>query len=64
MQAIREEIFAIIKNNIWLLCELHVEKRAIDLKWVNHTKYNSNEVVEWYKTCFIVKENVACWHLF
>lgn len=54
-KAMIEEISAINKNNTWILCELPTESKAIGLKWVFKTKYNSAGEIQQHKARLVVK---------
>ena len=55
IQAMKEEIQAIEKNNTWELASLPCRHQAIGVKWVNKTKKNSKGDVERYKARLVVK---------
>ena len=44
-----EYIFAIDKNDTWVLTDLAVDKKSIRVKWVYKTKYKPNGEINFFK---------------
>ena len=55
MQAMKEEIDAIERNNTWELCKLPKGKKLVGSKWVYKTKCKSDGSVERYKARLVAK---------
>ena len=55
VQAMREEIEALIANNTWELVDLPPKKRAISNKWVYKLKLNSNGSLEKLKARLVIR---------
>lgn len=55
VQAMKEEIHSIEKNDTWELTNLPVGKKPIGVKWVYKTKYRPTGEVERYKARLVVK---------
>lgn len=55
MQAIKEEIDAIERNDTWELCEFPKVKNMVGSKWVYKTKCKSDGSIERYKDRLVVK---------
>ena len=55
VQAMKEEIHSIKKNNTWELTSLPPGKKAIDVKCVYKTKYKPDDEVDRYKARLVVK---------
>lgn len=54
-QAIDEEIMSIESKQVWTLVELHVDKKAIECKWVLKIKHDQNGNVDRYKARLVAK---------
>ena len=55
MQAMKEEIDAIERNDTWELCKLPKGKKMVHSKWVYKTKCKSDGSVERYKERLVAK---------
>ena len=50
-----EEIFAIEKNDIWVLIYLLADKKPIGIKWVYKTQYKPNGEIDHFKARLVGK---------
>ena len=55
VQAIKEELRMIEKNQTWVLVDRPIHKKAIGVKWVFKIKLNPNGIVNKYKARLVVK---------
>ena len=50
-----EEIFAIEKNDTWVITDLPVDKKPIGVKWAYETKYKPNGEIDCFKARLVAK---------
>lgn len=55
VQAMKDEINSIVKNDTWELCELRKGKKCVGSKWVNKTKYNNDGTIERFNARLVAK---------
>ncbi|GKB17314.1 putative RNA-directed DNA polymerase [Tanacetum coccineum] len=55
VEAINNEIEALIKNNTWTLTDLPIGKKTIDNKWLYKIKYKASGQVDKYKARVVAK---------
>lgn len=55
MQAVNEEIDAILKNNTWELTTLPKRKQLLNNKWIFKIKRDNNGNIERYKARLVIK---------
>ncbi|GJX90484.1 ribonuclease H-like domain-containing protein [Tanacetum coccineum] len=55
VEAINNEIEALIKNNTWTLTDLPIGKKTIDNKWLYKIKYKASDQVDKYKARVVAK---------
>jgi Reverse transcriptase (RNA-dependent DNA polymerase) len=51
----KEELYALKKNDTWDIVNLPKGKKPVGCKWVYKIKYNSNGIVERYKARLVAK---------
>ncbi|KAL4387731.1 hypothetical protein GQ457_09G022020 [Hibiscus cannabinus] len=54
-KAVEEEIYALEKNDTWIVTDLPHDKKAIGSKWVFAIKYNSDGSIKRYKARLVAK---------
>ena len=55
MKDMNEEIYSIVKNDIWELCELTKNRKCIVCKWIYKIKRNSDGSIVRYKARLVAK---------
>ncbi|XP_071719288.1 uncharacterized protein [Rutidosis leptorrhynchoides] len=55
VDAMNDEIFALNRNNTWVLVDLSPDRKPIGSKWVYKIKYKSNGEIERYKARLVAK---------
>jgi hypothetical protein len=56
LEAMEDEMRSMSSNDVWDLEEIPKGAKIVGYKWVNKTKYDSNENIEKYKAHLVAKD--------
>ncbi|KAL0878679.1 hypothetical protein ABMA27_003736 [Loxostege sticticalis] len=55
LKAMKNEIESLKENNVWTLCDLPPQRKALPYKWIFRIKRNPDGSIEKYKARLVVK---------
>ncbi|GKE96515.1 ribonuclease H-like domain-containing protein [Tanacetum coccineum] len=56
IEAVNNEIEALIRNNTWTICDLPKGRKAVGSKWLINIKYKSTGAIDRYKARLVAKD--------